>query len=131
MPNLSNLLLVTLGGALGSAFRYFVSLVALRNFGPGYPYGTLTVNLVGGFGMGLLAGALLKPPLLGPAGEPLRLLLGVGLCGGFTTFSAFSLEVVNMLNRGQPVIAATYALASVAGSVLMLFVGLGVTRALA
>jgi len=63
-------------------------------------------------------------------GEPLRLLLGVGVLGGFTTFSAFSLETANMLIRGQAVLAAAYAVSSVAGSVLMLFIGLYLMRAL-
>jgi CrcB protein len=125
------IVLVMIGGAIGSAFRYHVGTIALRNLGPGYPFGTLVVNLVGGFVMGLLAGALAKAPLVGTPGEPLRLLIGVGVLGGFTTFSAFSLETANMLVRGQPVAAAAYAVCSVAGSVLMLFVGLLVTRALA
>jgi CrcB protein len=124
------IVLVMIGGAIGAAFRYHVSTVALHNLGPNYPFGTLIVNLVGGFVMGLLAGALARPPLIGAPGEPLRLLLGVGVLGGFTTFSAFSLETANMLVRGQPVTAAAYAGCSVAGSVLMLFVGLLVTRAL-
>lgn len=130
MPPFPPLLLVMIGGAIGAGFRYHVGTIALRNLGPDYPFGTLIVNLVGGFVMGILAGSLAKAPLIGAAGEPLRLFLGVGVIGGFTTFSAFSLETVNMLVRGQPVAAATYAVASVTGSVLMLFVGLLVTRAL-
>lgn len=131
MPSFPPLLLVALGGAFGSAFRYQVGLIAVRNLGSGYPYGTLIVNMIGGFCMGLLAGALARAPLIGAVGEPLRLLIGVGVLGGFTTFSAFSLETANMLLRGQPVLAAAYAVASVAGSVLMLFVGLLTMRALA
>jgi len=131
MFSLPPLLLVMIGGAIGSGFRYQVGQVALRNMGPGYPYGTLVVNLVGGFCMGILAGFLAKAPLIGAPGEPLRIFLGVGVLGGFTTFSAFSLESANMLIRGQPVLAAAYAVCSVAGSVLALFAGLGVTRVLA
>lgn len=130
MPSLPPIFLVMLGGALGAGLRYNVGTLALRQLGPAYPYGTLLVNLIGGFCMGILAGILTKPMLAGPASEPLRLLLGVGVLGGFTTFSAFSLETANMLVRGQPVLAAAYAVASVAGSVLALFAGLAITRAL-
>ena len=121
------LLLVMLGGAVGAGFRYHLSGVALRNLGPNFPYGTLLVNLLGGFLMGILAGTLVRQ-FTTIQGEPLRLFLGVGVLGGFTTFSAFSLETVNMLTRGQAVQAAGYALASVAGSVLMLLLGLWLTR---
>ena len=80
--------------------------------------------------MGALAGLLMKQ--FSPAeGEPLRLLLGVGVLGGFTTFSAFSLEAANMVLRGQIMLAAAYAVSSVAGSIMMLFIGLFATRALA
>ncbi|WP_254601878.1 fluoride efflux transporter CrcB [Sphingomonas bacterium] len=131
MPGFPPLILVMLGGAIGAGFRYHVGGIALRNLGPDFPFGTLMVNIVGGFLMGVLAGTLARPPLMGPNSEPLRLFLGVGVLGGFTTFSAFSLETVNMINRGEPVTAASYALASVVGSVLALFAGLLMVRALA
>jgi len=79
--------------------------------------------------MGILAGSLVRQ-FTPEQGEPLRLLLGVGVLGGFTTFSAFSLETANMLIRGQTTLAAAYAVSSVAGSVLLLLVGLYLTRAL-
>ena len=119
---------VMIGGAIGAGFRYHIGSVALRNLGPAFPWGTLLVNLLGGLLMGVLAGTLARS-FTANEGEPLRLFLGVGVLGGFTTFSAFSLETANMLIRGQAVTAAVYALASVAGSVLMLFVGLLLTRA--
>ena len=128
MFSLPPVILVIIGGAIGSGFRYQIGGVALRLLGPAFPFGTLTINILGGFMMGVLAGLLAKPPLLGPDGEPLRLFLGVGVLGGFTTFSTFSLESVNMLNRGQPVMAAGYALASVIGSVVALYAGLIATR---
>jgi len=120
-----NLLIVMLGGAFGAGLRHLVGLVALRRLGPGFPWSTLTVNLVGGLLMGLLAGWLVK------AGgtEQTRLLLGVGLLGGFTTFSAFSLEVALMIERGETGIALGYVLASVIGAVLLLFAGLWMMRA--
>jgi len=122
------LFLVMLGGAIGAGFRYHIGTVALRELGPGLPLGTWIVNLLGGLLMGVLAGIVARAPI---EGEPLRLFLGVGVLGGFTTFSAFSLETFNMLTRGEYLLASAYAVSSVAGSVLMLFFGLGLGRALA
>ncbi|UIJ46665.1 fluoride efflux transporter CrcB [Sphingomonas cannabina] len=122
-----NLLLVMLGGAVGAGARHLVGRLTLALFGPGYPWGTLAVNLIGGLAMGLLAGILAR----GSWGEPVRLLLGVGILGGFTTFSAFSLDVVTMIERGQATAAIGYVLVSVIGSVLALFGGLQIVRALA
>ena len=118
------LLLVMAGGALGSAARFLVGRATLKGFGPDFPYGTLTVNLIGGFAMGLLAGFL----ACHSAGENWRLLLGVGVLGGFTTFSAFSLDVVTLIERGGLLTALGYTLASVAGSVIALFAGLSLVR---
>ncbi len=122
-----HLLLVMAGGALGSAARFLVGRAALSGFGPAFPYGTLTVNLVGGFAMGLLVGLLARYS----DNENWRLLLGVGVLGGFTTFSAFSLDVVAMLERGAPGTALCYVLVSVIGSVVALFAGLALMRAAA
>lgn len=122
------LILVMLGGAIGAGFRYHISTVALRFMGPGFPWGTWIINLLGGFLMGVLAGVLARS---NEGAEQLRLFLGVGVLGGFTTFSAFSLETFNMLQRGDPVMAASYAVSSVAGSVLMLIGGVYMVRALA
>jgi len=123
------IIFVLLGGAVGAGFRYQIGAVAMRNLGPNFPWGTWIVNLLGGLLMGILAGSLVRQ-FTPEQGEPLRLLLGVGVLGGFTTFSAFSLETANMLIRGQTTLAAAYAVSSVAGSVLLLLVGLYLTRAL-
>jgi CrcB protein len=112
------------GGALGSAARFLVGRATLAGFGPNFPYGTLTVNLVGGFAMGLLAGLLARHN----AHDNWRLLLGVGVLGGFTTFSAFSLDVVTLFERGDLATALGYALVSVIGSIVALFLGLTLTR---
>ena len=120
------LLIVMLGGAIGAGFRYHVGYAALRNLGPAFPFGTWIVNLLGGLLMGILAGQLAR--WTNAEGEPLRLFLGVGVLGGFTTFSAFSLETATMLIRGEVVMAAAYAISSVAGSVMMLFIGLYLVR---
>jgi len=119
-----NFLLVMIGGAVGSAGRYAVGKAALGALGPDYPWGTLAVNLTGGLLMGLLAGALARAG----GSEQTRLLIGVGVLGGFTTFSAFSLDAVTMIERGQWGAAVTYALVSVIGSVLALFGGLYLVR---
>ncbi|HEY6916556.1 MAG TPA: CrcB family protein [Allosphingosinicella sp.] len=97
-----------------------MSRIALHLLGPAFPWGTWIVNLLGGLLMGLLAGMLLRE---GEMNEPLRLLLGTGVLGGFTTFSAFSLESANMLQRGDYALALAYMISSVAGSILMLFLG--------
>ena len=121
-----NLLLVMAGGAIGAAFRYNLSRVAAEQMGEAFPWGTWIANLLGGLLAGLLAGFLIGE---GPQGEPLRLFLGVGVLGGFTTFSAFSLEAATMIERGDVAMAAAYAVSSVAGSLVMLFIGLWLVRA--
>jgi CrcB protein len=100
----------------------------LRHFGPGFPWGTLTVNLAGGLAMGLLAGAFAGRNYVD---RPLWLLLGVGLLGGFTTFSAFSLDLFLMLERGRPGAALGYAAGSALGALLLLAAGWWIARALA
>lgn len=119
-----NLFLVMAGGAIGAGARYGMGLAFA---GARYPWATLAVNIAGALAMGLLAGVVAK----GIAGEPVRLLLGVGVLGGFTTFSAFSLELVTMAERGAMLSAIGYALVSVVGSVLALAAGLAAVRAIA
>jgi CrcB protein len=119
-----NLLLVMLGGALGAGGRHLVGAVMLARLGPGFPWWTLTVNLAGGLLMGLLAGWLVRAE----GHEATRLFFAVGLLGGFTTFSAFSLETFNMIERSQYGVAAFYVGASVIGSVALLFLGLWAMR---
>lgn len=123
-----HLFLVMLGGAVGAGARHLVGRAALAIWGPGFPIGTLAVNIIGGFAMGLLA-AWLATRASGD--EALRYLLGVGVLGGFTTFSAFSLETVLMIERGELVTALLYILASVALSIGALFAGLQVSRMVA
>lgn len=122
-----HLLLVMLGGGIGAGLRHLVGRAALAIAGPGWPWGTLTVNLLGGLLMGLLAGVLARTG----GSENLRLLLGVGMLGGFTTFSAFSLDVANMIERGALAPAALYAALSLVGSVAALFGGLALARSVA
>ncbi len=119
------LLSVMLGGALGAGARYLVSSAFLRMAGPGFPWGTLAVNLIGGLLMGLLVGVLARAS---NGGEQARLLLGVGVLGGFTTFSAFGLETWLMVERGQLAIGLVYVAASVMGAVALTGVGLMLAR---
>ena len=107
--------------------RYGLGLWAGRSFpGAAWPVGTFGANVVGGLLMGLLAGWLAFRG--GAQGETIRLFAAVGVLGGFTTFSAFSLETALMIERRQLAMAGGYALASVALSVLALFLGLMVAR---
>ncbi len=121
------LLYVMVGGAVGSGARYLTGRAMLSLLGPDYPFGTLAVNLIGGLLMGVLVGVLARTT----ASETWRLLLGVGVLGGFTTFSAFSLDVVTMIERGAIGVAFGYVLVSVIGSVAALFAGLSAVRAVA
>ena len=124
---MGTLILVMAGGAVGAGARHLVGRASLSLFGPGYPWGTLAVNIVGSLAMGVLAGMLSRGLVAG--GEAARLLIGVGLLGGFTTFSAFSLDAVLMAERGGWIAALPYILASVIGSIVALVAGLHLVRA--
>ncbi|WP_296674924.1 fluoride efflux transporter CrcB [Novosphingobium sp.] len=121
---LSSSLAVAIGGGFGAWLRYGVGRL-IGTAGYPFPWPTLTVNLAGSLAMGLLAGWLARH---GQGGEQWRLLLGVGMLGGFTTFSAFSLELFGMIQRGSHGMAALYAALSVIGGVIGLFIGLGLMR---
>ena len=121
---MTNALLVFLGGGAGAVLRHGVNGVALRWFGPGLPVGTLAVNVIGSLAMGLLIGWLAREG--GMAGT--RLLLATGLLGGFTTFSAFSLDVANLWGRGEAGLALGYVAASVGLSIAAVFAGLALMR---
>ncbi len=118
-------LLVMAGGAAGAALRFQLARMLPVSAG-GWPWPTFVANLAGGFAMGLLASWLLRH---GESAEPMRLLVGVGLLGGFTTFSAFSLEMAQMVERGQAGLAGGYAVASVILALTALFAGLGLGKA--
>lgn len=120
-------LIVFVGGGLGAALRHGVNLSAARLLGAGFPYGTLTVNVVGSLVMGMLAAWF---ALKGDAAQPWRLFLATGVLGGFTTFSAFSLDVAVLYERGATGLAILYVLISVALSLAGLFAGLAIVRSL-
>lgn len=119
---MEKLLLVFLGGGLGSVARYGVGVLAMKRLGAGWPYGTFTVNVVGGLAMGALIGFLAHRG--GADQERWRVLVAVGMLGGFTTFSSFSLEVALMIERREYGQAGLYVLLSVVLAVSALFVGL-------
>ena len=121
------LALVFVGGGLGAAARHLVNLGAARLFGLSFPWGTLGVNVFGSLAMGLLA-AWLAARYEG-GGQGLRLFLATGILGGFTTFSAFSLDAVALWERGAYGAAAAYVAASVFFSIAALVVGLAFGRA--
>lgn len=125
---MQTLFLVGAGGAAGAVARYLLGVQATRLMGHGWPFGTFAANILGGFAMGVLIGALALRG--GPDQERWRLILGVGALGGFTTFSSYSLEIALMLERREFQSAAIYSLGSVMLSVTALFAGLILMRKL-
>lgn len=119
---MQSVLLVAAGGALGAAARYGVGEAALRLGWSAFPWATLLVNVTGGLAMGLLMG------WLADGGPALRLFLGVGILGGFTTFSAFSIDVVRLIETNQIVAALIYVLVSVIVSIVACWAGVTLVR---
>jgi len=121
---MTSILQVAIGGAIGAVGRYLTGVAAVRVMGHGYPWGTLTVNIVGSFLMGILIVVLMTKD----GGLRLAPLLMTGMLGGFTTFSAFSLDALTIYERGQVGTAAIYVIASVVLSLLAIFVGVMAAR---
>jgi fluoride exporter len=118
-------LAIALGGALGSVLRFALNEVVSDRFGRAFPWGTLGINVIGSFLIGLLAILLVERWDVSPV---IRLGLMVGLLGGFTTFSSFSLEVVNLMHNGAFLRAFSYVLASVTVCVAAAALGMGLAR---
>jgi fluoride exporter len=116
---------VALGGAIGASLRYLVNVTSLRLFGAGFPYGTLTVNVLGSFVMGVLVAVLAEK-----GGMRFAPFLLTGLLGGFTTFSAFSLDAFTLWERGQSWLSLGYVAASVFLSLAALVAGLQIARSM-
>ncbi len=112
------LLTVAAGGAIGASLRYLTFVGATRVFGPGFPIGTLVVNVLGSFLMGVVFVVIAKK-----GGQELALFLMTGVLGGFTTFSAFSLDTFALFERGETGTAALYVLLSVGLSIAALVIG--------
>ena len=124
---MNHLLLVAAGGAIGAGLRHLANMGALRLFGPNFPWGTMCINIVGSLAMGIFIELLARRA--GVSNE-VRLFVATGILGGFTTFSAFSLDFAVLFERGAMGQALGYALASVILSILALFAGLWLVRAL-
>lgn len=121
-----NLLLVVVGGGIGAGIRHLTNMGALRLVGPNYPWGTMAINILGSFAMGLFIATMARR---GGTNE-VRLFVATGILGGFTTFSAFSLDFATLWERGATLPAFGYALASVIGAIIALFLGLWLARSL-
>jgi len=123
--NLKSLFLVGAGGAAGSMARYAVSIAAARVATVAFPLATFGINIVGSFIIGLLVGFCSRGNNFSHQG--MLLLLATGFCGGFTTFSAFALENVNLMQKGQSVMAIFYIAASIVCGLLLCRLGLRLT----
>ncbi|PKP74864.1 MAG: fluoride efflux transporter CrcB [Alphaproteobacteria bacterium HGW-Alphaproteobacteria-6] len=121
---IQSLLQVALGGALGASARYMTNVAAMRLVGPGFPWATVAVNVAGSFLMGALVVTLAHKDATRMAP-----FLMTGVLGGFTTFSAFSLDALTLWERGQAGLAATYVLGSVTLSLAAIVAGMAATRA--
>jgi len=119
-------LMAAMGGAIGAAGRYLVGVGALRLIGSGFPWGTLIVNIAGSFIMGVMIEAV---ALRYSVSNEVKTFLATGILGGFTTFSAFSLDFAVLMERKTEGLAAVYLGASVGFSILALFAGLYFARA--
>ncbi len=122
---MNTLLAVAAGGAIGAGARHLFNLQMLRLFGPNFPWGTFGVNVIGSLLMGLAVGLFALKLDLTPE---VRSFVTTGVLGGFTTFSAFSLDAMNMIERGDTVLALAYMGGSVALGLAALFAGLLLMR---
>ncbi len=115
---------IAAGGAIGSVLRFYAARVAVQMFGIEFPYGTLYVNVIGSFIMGLLVEYFGHST----ASQELRAFLAIGVLGGFTTFSTFSLDVATLYQRGETTMAALYILLSLVLSIGGIFAGMFIVR---
>jgi CrcB protein len=120
-----HLILVAVGGAIGASLRHVGNLLALRLFGTAFPWGTMVINIAGSFAMGVFIEFLVRR--LGTSNE-MRLFVATGVLGGFTTFSAFSLDFAVLWERSASLPALAYLIASVSGAILALFLGMWLVR---
>lgn|SRR5690554_4490904 len=119
------IILVGIGGGIGSILRYLTSVLFAKCFQTGFPWGTLSVNVIGSLIIGLLIGCFSREGISQP---DLKFLFVIGFCGGYTTFSAFSLESINLFQSGNSALAFTYIAASVLISLLAVWCGLALSK---
>lgn len=122
---MKQILFVGLGGAAGSILRYLASVATLKYYSASFPIATLIVNITGCFIAGLIFGLVSQET---SDAQSLRLLLITGFCGGFTTFSAFALENIKLMNSGNTPTAIFYVIVSVSAGLLAAWLGLLITR---
>ncbi len=122
-----NVLLVAIGGAIGSVLRYLVGVWTMRQYGSNFPWGTLTVNIVGSFAIGILTEMIARRF---NASMEIRVFLVTGILGGFTTWSSFSLDTIVLYERGAFGLAAAYVIGSAVASFAAVFAGLALGRAI-
>ncbi|MEF2072783.1 fluoride efflux transporter CrcB [Consotaella aegiceratis] len=122
---MKQILIIALGGGIGASCRHLVSLASLRALGPNFPYGTIAVNVLGSFAMGVLIELMARRF---DASTELRLFLTTGMLGGFTTFSTFSLDAVTLIERGDAGLATIYLAGSIGLGLAALVAGLGLVR---
>jgi CrcB protein len=125
MPSLLNIAFVFLGGGLGSVARFLLSVMVVNRIGTAFPFATLGINVLGSFLIGVVVA--LSGERLSILTDHGRFFLAVGVCGGFTTFSTFSLESFTMLQSGRPLLALVYVFLSVSLCVIGTASGLGLT----
>lgn len=123
----ATIIAVAIGGALGSVARYLVAVQAARLFGMTFPWGTLFVNVTGSFLIGAFAESF---ALRWDTSQTARAFLIIGICGGYTTFSSFSLDVATLIGRGESWITVAYMTASVVLSIAAFYAALPITRAI-
>ncbi len=122
---MKQVLFVGLGGAAGSILRYLTSVVTLKFYSASFPVATFIVNVIGCFLAGLIFGSITQESA---EAQNLKVLLLTGFCGGFTTFSAFALENVRLMNSGNLSTAVLYTIASIVAGLLAAWLGLSITR---
>jgi CrcB protein len=122
-----NILLAAMGGAIGSVLRYLVGVFSVRWFGPSFPWGTLTVNVVGSFVIGLMVEVIARRF---NASAEMRVFIVTGIIGGFTTWSSFTLDTMVLFGRGATFAAAAYVIGSLVISFAAVFAGLALGRAM-
>jgi len=120
------IVMVGVGGAAGSSLRYILSGMVQSQTASGFPFGTLLVNLIGCFVIGLLVGISISAPV--KMSDHLRLVFATGFCGGFTTFSAFSAETVALVDKGEMGLAVTYITISVLMGLAATFAGIMINK---
>lgn len=117
---------VALGGAIGSSLRYVISMLLQEQSSSGFPFGTLMVNLLGCLLIGVLIGFSIHKP--GSISEPAKFFLATGLCGGFTTFSAFSAETYALIDKGDFITAGIYVGVSIVAGLILTGIGIVIVR---